>query len=85
MVVVPVVALVTWRVVHPNVAYFVTGCAVHLSYVPSRWLPSPPPHFRGEDASGDSCDFLALGTHAEAQRLANPVVGHGDGTQPDVR
>ena len=34
MVVVPLVAVVTWWIPDPNLAYLATGCAVHLTYVP---------------------------------------------------
>ena len=34
VVVVPLVALVTWWIPDPNLAYLATGCVVHLTYVP---------------------------------------------------
>ena len=34
MVVVPLVALVTWWIPDPNLAYLATGCVVHLTYIP---------------------------------------------------
>jgi hypothetical protein len=34
VVVVPLVALVTWWIPDPNLAYFATGCTVHLTYIP---------------------------------------------------
>ena len=34
VVVVPLVALVTWWIPDPNLAYLATGCTVHLTYIP---------------------------------------------------
>jgi hypothetical protein len=52
IVVVPLVALATWWISDPNLAYFATGCVVHLTYVPLVALAITVLSRRPETASG---------------------------------